>query len=124
MSAVLAWPLSRLVGWPSVVDSAELGQEQVGELEQWEEQADKREVGARVELAEEWGRLVADLRLRVAGGCWRAAARWRERKEAGLAATGKEGGAMLRAERRQARKMSEERAQETRTGRPRLRKLS
>jgi len=68
-----------LVGWPSVVDSAELGREQVGELEQreeqarvgWlEEQADEREAGAGVELAEEWRRLVADLRLRVAGGCW------------------------------------------------------
>ena len=133
MSAVLAWPLSRLVGWPSVVDSAELGQEQVGELEQqeeqaqvgWlEEQADEREAGVGVELAEEWRRLVADLRLRVAGGCWQAAVRWQEQKEVGLAAIGKEGGAMLRMEQRQARKMSEGRAQETRTGRLRLRKLS
>jgi len=105
----------------------------VGELEEREEQvrvgwlevqADEREAGVQVGLAEEWRRLVADLRLRVAGGCWRAAARWQERKEAGLAATGKEGGAMLRAEQGQARKMSEGRAQETRTGRPRLRKLS
>jgi len=89
-----------------------------------EEQVVELEAEARVELAEEWGRLGADLRLRVAGGCWRAGAWWQEPKEAGQAATGKEGGAMLRAERRQERKMSEERAQETRTGRLRLRKLS
>ena len=73
---VLAWPLSQLVGWPSVVDSAELGQEQVGELEQREKQADEQEAGVGVELAEEWRWLVADLRLQVAGGCWRAVAQW------------------------------------------------
>jgi len=44
---------------------------------------------------------VVGLGLRVAVGCWRAEARWQERVEAGQAATGNEGGAMLRAVRRQ-----------------------
>ena len=90
-----------------------------------EEEAVEREIEAQVELVDEWGRLVAGLRLRVAVVCWRAGARWRERKEAGQAAAGNEGGAMLRAERRLDQgRMSEERAQETRTERLRLRRLS
>jgi hypothetical protein len=102
---------------------------EVGEqaqVEDWlEEQVVEREAGARVVLAEECGRLAAGLRLRVAVVCWRAGVRWQERKEAGQAAAGNEGGAMLRVERRQDRgKMSEERAQETRIERLRLRRLS
>jgi hypothetical protein len=95
-------------------------------VEDWlEGQAVEREAEARVELAEEWGRLAAGLRLWVAGGCWRVGVRWQERKDAGQAATGSEGGAMLRAERRwDLGKMSVERAQETMIERLRLRKPS
>ena len=87
-----------------------------------EEEAVERVFEAQVD---EWGRLVAGLSLRVVVVCWRAGARWQERKEAGQAAAGNVGGAMLRAGRRLDRgKVSEERAQETRTERLRLRRRS